>query len=181
MRRLPPQSTLFPYTTLFRSEHLRDLSRALRSTGSDARSVRFVTSFVRPFGREQEATPLVVAALLDLARQQPRAWTPGLAGIAARPFVWVGAQWLRVQARGGLRRVVVGTAVAACVRLLWAADTGMRRREELVTAVRRGLWARAWRSRWRRIPKRIVRFGNRTRRLVARRDGRPAPPERPAA
>src|SRR5438067_11167032 len=41
MLRLPPSSTLFPYTTLFRSEDLRNLHGVLHSTAAASEWVRF--------------------------------------------------------------------------------------------------------------------------------------------
>src|SRR3712207_8190158 len=52
MIRRPPRSTLFPYTTLFRSRGWRNRARGLRDGGTDRRRVRGARRQGRPRGRD---------------------------------------------------------------------------------------------------------------------------------
>src|SRR5438034_3762927 len=83
MRRLPPRSTLFPYTTLFRSEHRLGRARAAREL--EAADTRAPVEAARARDRKstrfelQSHSDLVCRLLLEKkkrSRNRPvRAWT----------------------------------------------------------------------------------------------------------
>src|SRR2546428_6375107 len=69
MIRRPPRSTLFPYTTLFRSQPLSRLARPRRDRLADARAAR---AYVAGSGRSPPGPALVVGTDADGDRPEDR-------------------------------------------------------------------------------------------------------------
>src|SRR2546430_4446734 len=67
MIRRPPRSTLFPYTTLFRSAGCRQLPRLY---SAQARGLRTVARLVRARARVRPAARAHLAVLRDVARSE---------------------------------------------------------------------------------------------------------------
>src|SRR5436305_11857397 len=58
MIRRPPKSTLFPYTTLFRSEHAGNPCDGFRHLGSDGRALGGMLQISRTAHRDRKSTRL---------------------------------------------------------------------------------------------------------------------------
>jgi hypothetical protein len=78
------------YTTRSIDEHVRSLATALAPEGGgDPRAARFVDGFVRPFGRDEAATPRFVAAVEEVATMPPMPrGSRGLSGTIAFAFLY---------------------------------------------------------------------------------------------
>src|SRR2546422_11723900 len=102
MIRRPPRSTLFPYTTLFRSRASTASRQALLSHGPDRgleRGERLVQDRVRVAGADQGARPVEVHAVQDERLPQGGA-SLGILGVEAPP-VHVGDRLIGSLARRG--------------------------------------------------------------------------------
>src|SRR3712207_6955797 len=75
MIRRPPRSTLFPYTTLFRSAQLADLRRLVTGTVEQARDVEALRTVIRQLFHPVDLvtpTPDEVEAAAELDRKSTR-------------------------------------------------------------------------------------------------------------
>src|SRR2546427_12313189 len=88
MIRRPPRSTLFPYTTLFRSQHDRD-SAAARGGGRGA-----------AVAATPDHAPHLPAAGRGAGRMSPRQLRAGALGLGALLLLWLASEL-----RSGERRV----------------------------------------------------------------------------
>jgi hypothetical protein len=86
------------------AEHLQQVGRTLDRPDLDAaRAEAFVERFVRPWGRDVAATPLVAAAIEDLAEVEPARSAHRLAGLLLRLPLSLAAALVSVGAAAGAR------------------------------------------------------------------------------
>jgi hypothetical protein len=86
-------------------EHMRQLGRAIAQPDADAaRAQAFVERFVRPWGRDVAAAPLVAAAVEELAEVEPSPAPHRLAGRALRLPLSLAAAVVTIGAAAGSRR-----------------------------------------------------------------------------